>query len=116
MSILPQQNRSKANLYLEEYIFYDLKNINDGFDAETIQYFSETDFEKVLKRCKKHNLGIYGIEPWLDGEFYDVITFEQVSRSPDSSDWYFKAFEKFKAESLELQYSATYSIPDNLLE
>ena len=59
--------------YLEEFIFKGLTNLNDGFDAESIKYFSQQDFETILNRIEEYGLGIYGIEPWKNGKFYDVI-------------------------------------------
>ena len=35
----------KANKFLEQHIFYDLENLNDGFDSESIKYFNKKDFE-----------------------------------------------------------------------
>ena len=34
--------------FLEKYVFYDLENLNDGFDSPLIKYFSKADFEKIL--------------------------------------------------------------------
>ena len=58
-------NKMKKEKYLNENIFIGLKNLNDGFDAKTIYYFSETDFEIVLNRIDQLGLGIWGIEPWI---------------------------------------------------
>ena len=42
--------------YLIGHVFVGLENLNDGFDSESIYYFSENDFEIVLDRVEK--LGI----------------------------------------------------------
>lgn len=68
--------------YLDKHIFYGLENLNDGFDAPSIKYFSEPDFGVVLKRIKDLGLGITGIEPWKDGEYYDAVTYETVTDEP----------------------------------
>lgn len=104
-------NLQSEYVYLKENIFFDLKNMNDGFDAKSIYYFSESDFEIVINRIEKLGLGIYGIEPWLNGEMYDVKGFEEYRRTSTDSKWYRKAFEEFKKENRNLLYSATYHFP-----
>jgi hypothetical protein len=106
----------KKRKYLEKNIFYGLQNLNTGFDAETIKYFSEQDFEIILERVKEKGLGILGIEPWQNGGFYDVLTYEEFTNDSTDANWYIKAFEKFKADKEILQYAASYYIPEILLE
>ena len=40
---------SKEEEFLEKYVFYDLEDLNDGFDSPSIKYFSKDDFEKILE-------------------------------------------------------------------
>ena len=96
--------------YLKKNVYYGLENLNDGFDSEAIYYFSKTDFEIVLNRVKNLGIGIWGIEPWYNGEFYDVKGFEDYNSLPTDSDWYFKAFEEFKETKLKLVYSASFEV------
>lgn len=105
----------KKKGFLNQNIFSGLQNLNDGFDAKGIFYFSEKDFEEVLNRIKKYSLGIYGIEPWKNGEFFDVLVYEDFANDPTDSTWYFKAFESFKATKQNLQFAATYYIPKSIL-
>ena len=51
----------KANKFLEQHIFYDLENLNDGFDSESIKYFNKKDFEKILDRAEYFKLEIFGM-------------------------------------------------------
>jgi hypothetical protein len=103
--------------YLDKYVFYGLQNLNNGFDAPGIKYFSEEDFEVVLQRVKDIGLGIYGIEPWKDGQFYDVITVGKLGDEKcKDPNWYMTAFEKFKKRKEVLQYAASYYIPEKLLK
>lgn len=97
--------------YLNINIFYNLKNRNDGFDAESIYYFSQSDFEIIINRIEKLGVGILGIEPWLNGEFYDIKVFEDYGGVSTDSKWYRKAFEEFKKENENLLYAASYDIP-----
>ncbi len=101
--------------YLNEHIFYGLTNLNTGFDALSIKYFSKEDFRIVLERVEKLGLGILGIEPWIDGEFYDVRTASDLGCEPTDPKWYWKVFEDFAARGVELQYAASYCVPAELL-
>ncbi|MBJ2123486.1 hypothetical protein [Flavobacterium sp. IB48] len=101
--------------YLNRNVFFDLENKNSGFDSESIKYFLEEDFKIVLDRVESLNLGISGIEPWFDEEFYDVIVVEDYGNNPFDSNWYKNAFENFKKEKKNLLYAASYVVPLDLL-
>ncbi len=102
--------------YLDKYVFYGLTNLNDGFDAPGIKYFSEIDFAIVLDRVKALVLGIYGLETWKDGAFHGVLVPEQGDEACTDPSWYKTAFEDFKKDGEKLQYAATYYIPEELLK
>lgn len=105
----------KKEKFLKSKIFIGLKNLNDGFDSDSIYYFSESDFEIVMNRVEENGIGIYGIEPWLNGNFYSVRVHEQLNAEPNDSNWYREAFSEFKKSGKNLQYSATYNVPNKLL-
>lgn len=100
--------------FLIDKIFYGLTNINSGYDSEHIYYFSENDFNTVLDRVERLGIRIMGIEPWLNGEFYDVSTQEDYASI--THHWHRKAFQDFKDSGLDLHYAATYDIPTKLLK
>merc|ERR1712232_1375795 len=50
--------------FLADRIFHGLRDLNTGFDAPAIKYFSKEDFEIVLQRAEEHRVWITGIEPW----------------------------------------------------
>jgi hypothetical protein len=102
--------------YLDNNVFKGLQNLNTGFDALSIKYFSEPDFKIVLNRIEDLGIGIHGIEPWYRGEFYDVLTMEDFNSNADSARWYWKAFKKFTDLKKDLQYAATYDVPVELLK
>lgn len=102
--------------FLEQNIFKNLKNINDGFDNETSHHFSESDFETVLQRVEYFGIGIYGIEPWLNDEFFAITTHENFKKKATDARWYKKAFSNFKTLQSGLSYSATYKVSNKLLE
>lgn len=110
-----EQIRQKEKEFLDKHVFVGLRNLNDGFDSVDCKYFSMDDFEIILKRVKDLGLGIYGIEPWKDGEFYEVHVHEQLNADPSDSNWYEEAFSDFKNTGDKLQFSASYYIPENLL-
>ena len=99
--------------YLNANIFNGLTNLNDGFDVPSISYFNEEQFQIVLERVKEKGIGIYGIEPWKNGEYFDLDTFEDYKTYPQDPEWYFTAFNKFKQTGEDLQYSASYYVPAN---
>ena len=103
--------RTEKLEYLKKNVFFGLKNMNDGFDSMSIYYFSESDFEIVINRVEKYGIGILGIEPWLNGEFYDVKVAEDYEAEPTDSKWYRKAFVEFKnTTGKNLLYAASYEI------
>lgn len=112
---MTSDRQKKYKEYLDRHIFVGLKNINTGFDAPGIFYFSESDFEKVLDRVQKFGLGITGIEPWQGGQFFAVITYEDSGMEKTNPNWYRDAFKYFKDLNEDLQYAASYFIPDNIL-
>lgn len=106
----------KEREFLDKNVFHDLDNLNNGFDARGIKYFSEDEFRIVLDRVKKLGLGIFGIEPWRNGEYYWVKTYEEYTSDPTDPAWYMKAFEEFKNDGEPLKYAASYFIPDKYLD
>lgn len=101
--------------YLKTNVFNGLQNLNDGFDSESIYYFSESDFEIVLDRVERNGIGIYGIEPWLNRDFFDVKGYEEYNTVSTDPKWYRKAFSEFKRSRKDLLYSASYKVQKELL-
>lgn len=109
------KNNSDELYFLDQHIFYDLNDMNDGFDVESIRYFSKRDFEKVLERAKFFGLEIYGIEPWPNREFGGVRDHGEYKMKADDPKWYRRAFESFVKEGIEDYFSASYSVPNRIL-
>lgn len=101
--------------FLEKNVFTDLKNLNDESGQEVNPYFSETDFEIVLKRVEHFGIGVYGIETWLDGKAYKASGHEDFRKKATDPKWYKKAFLTYKSEQAGLTYSATYKVSKKLL-
>jgi hypothetical protein len=102
--------------FLDQFIFYDLANVNDGFDVPIIRYFSADDFAIALARIEVFGVGVFGIEPWLNGGFYDVKTFEEYGDNPFDSKWYKRAYGDFLKEGVNLHFAASYEVPQGLLK
>ena len=100
--------------FLNKYIFKELKNLNIGFDVESIKYFSSDDFKIVLQRVEQYGLGICGIEPWKDGDYYDCEVCESHSKLSTDPEWYYSVFDDFLNRDEELQYSASYSFSEKI--
>ena len=101
--------------FLDRYIFHGLTDLNDGFDAVGISYFTQEEFHIVLQRIQYFGCGIYGIEPFLDGSFYAVQVHELNGDDPYDPEWFWRVFKEFCQEQEGLQYSASYCIPEFLL-
>ena len=102
-------------IFLENYVYFDLVDLNDGFDAQTIRYFTAQDFAIILRRVQLLHIGIYGIEPWHRGFYFDVRVHEQYSADPFDPTWYWKAFNELRRANADLQFSASYVVPKPLL-
>ena len=104
--------RSKLE-YLEKNLFYELVNLNTGFDNLNLRFFSATDFLIVMKRCKGLGIGIYGMESWsmhkkvLIGAKY----YEQFKTYPYDGKWYFNAYNQLLDNEKEIMFTATNYIP-----
>ena len=94
--------------YLKKHIYHGLENLNDGFDAQSIYYFSKEDFEVVLKRCEQFNVGIMGIEVWPNKTFHDVATFEMFNTTANDPTWYWQAYRDFIEDGVDSYFSASY--------
>lgn len=108
------KEKPKKSLFLDRHIFYDLEDMNDGFDVEAIRYFSKLDFQKVLDRVEFFKIGIGGIEPWPDREFFDVEVYETSGKSADDPAWYRAAFKSFVERGVKDYFSASYIVPDEV--
>jgi hypothetical protein len=101
--------------FLEQNIFTDLNNLNDGFGQEGVQYFSENDFEIVLQRAEHFGLSIYSIDPWIKSEVLESSSHEDHKKKATDPKWYKKEFLTLKTSQTGLFYSAKYKVSKKLL-
>ena len=105
----------KKHLFLVKNVYHGLKDLNTGFDSSYIKYFSQSDFEIILDRIEELGITLSGLEPWLNGDYYDVqIRENHIEEFGDK--WYRQFFEKYKLERKDLQYSASYYVPKELFK
>lgn len=105
----------EQNEFLEKNVFQGLKKLNGGLNDKSVAFFSESDFAIVLERVEYFGIGMYGIEPSLNGEVYDVMTNEDLKKKATDPRWYKKAFQTFKLRQSGLLYAATYKVSSKLL-
>ena len=101
--------------FLEQHIFTGLKNLNDGFGRDGIQFFSETDFEIILQRAENFGLSIYSIEPWIKSKALKSSSHEDHKKKATDPKWYNKEFLSLKTSQAGLVYSARYKVSKKLL-
>ena len=101
--------------FLKKNIFTDLKNRNDGFAEDGIQYFSENDFGIVLDRAEYFGLSIYNITPWIKSETLEASSHEDHKKKATDPKWYKKEFVTLKTRQEGLLYSAKYKVSKKLL-
>jgi hypothetical protein len=101
--------------FLEKNIFQNLKNLNETNDDEAIRYFSEADFQIAIERIENLGIGIYKIEPRLEGVAIEAKVNEDYRKKATDPKWYKRAFFELKKNQPKLQYSATYRVSDRLL-
>lgn len=101
--------------FLEKNVFKGLKKLTDGFENEAVPFFSEADFAIILERVEFYGIAIYGIEPWFNGELYDVVTNENLKKKATDPRWYNKAFSTFQYRQPGLSYSASFKVSSKLL-
>lgn len=102
--------------FLDQHVFYDLTDLNDGFDETTIKYFSEKDFKKVLDRAEYFEIEIYGIESWPEGEYHATQVFEESAYEASDPNWYRNAFKWFLKNGMKSHFSASYGVPPHLIK
>ena len=101
--------------FLEQHIFKDLKNLNDGFANDKIQFFSESDFKIILQRAEHFGLSIYSIEPWIKSKMLEASSHEDHKKKATDPKWYKKEFVTLKTRQEGLLYSAKYKVSKKLL-
>lgn len=101
--------------FLQKNVYTDMTNLNDGFDEESVLYFSESDFETILDKVEHYGIGLYTIKTSLAGEYHAETSHEDHKKKATDAKWYKKVFKTFKMGQEGLLYSATYKVSKKLL-
>lgn len=110
-----EEETSKHNAkirFIKLFIEFGFKDHNTGFDVKGISYFSLEDFYKILDRCKEMDVGIFGIEPWPNGEYGDCRTMEEYNASSRDSRWWHQAIDEMIGKGIDHNFSCSYDIPE----
>jgi len=117
MSTLDEQRRYEAkDRFLRKHVFHGLSDQNDGFDSPAIAHFTAEEFAVVLERVRTLGLSIHGIEVFRNEDFYTATVPDEEKEDPRDPAWYFNAFARLKAKADDLLYSASFDVPDELLD
>ena len=104
--------RDAKRKFIKEFIESGYKDYNTGFDVPSISYFSLKDFYNILNKCKKMDIGIFGIEPWPNGQFGDVHTMGQYNASSRDENWWYEAIDIMVKAGIDHNYSCSYDVPE----
>lgn len=97
--------------FLELNVFHGLKNVNDGYDHDSIWHFHVDDFKVVMERAEGLNLKILGIECWERAEEKFTKYYEDYAIDK----WHRKAFEELAEQYSPCIYTATFDVPEYFL-
>lgn len=101
-----------GNDFLKSNVFYELINMNDGFDDPSKFYFSQSDFEIVMDRIEKLGIVLTRITTIFNGEIYEERNIDNCDNCSVNSVICRQEFDDLKKRS-GLLYSATYVICNN---
>lgn len=107
--------RVAKNRFMDDFIYIGLTDLNNGFDVAVIKYFSLLDFEIVMDRCEEHGIGLYGIEPWPNGEYGGCEVNEMYNLETTDPKWYRACVNKFVSEGITSYFAASYHVPEKAL-
>lgn len=93
--------------FLELNVFYDLDNVNEGYDDDSIWHFCADDFKIVMERAESLNLRMLGIECWEKEE----EKFTKYYEDYNVDNWHRKAFDELVEGHSPCIYTATFDVP-----
>ncbi len=98
--------------FLHMNIFYGLKDMNGGCDAEGMCHFSAKDFKTVMQRAEEHNVRILGIECWEKEEEKHTAYYEDYK----SDLWHREAYNMLLKDHSPCIFTASFDVPDIYLQ
>lgn len=102
--------------YLFEYVYPGLLNLNTGFDSPKIAHFSPANFARVIDRCEAMGITINGIEAFdISSRPVEMLAVLFADEGELGLGWAQRIVGLY-AEKPNVTLSATFNIPDGLLE
>lgn len=102
---------------LTHKLFVDLMYTQSTDDLTNTLLFSYANFKMVLKRCKKLNIGILGIETWSQKKSWIGIRIcEEYMKHPTDESWYWQAFYELSELTINLYFRASFDLPADFIE
>ena len=99
------ERMERDRLFLQQWVFIGLRDLNTGFDSPLIRHFSAEDFFTVIDRCERLNVEIIGIEV-----FSPNIELLGILISPEPGFGWARRFVEEFQEQVGITFSATYSV------
>lgn len=100
--------------YLYRHIFTGLTKKSREAKPGSNCIFSEPEFEIVLLRVQQLNLGIVRIKAWHNEKLYKAVN-PNKDVTPFDANWYINAYWHFQNMKLDLEYSAAFVVPYELI-
>lgn len=102
--------------FMRNFVFHGLLRERRIKDADGIEWMFTRQFLQALRRIEVLGIGIYGVEATSDERPMDFDVYENgEGRTPHNLDWVYEFVRKHGDEE-GAQFSASYDIPENLLE
>lgn len=98
--------------FLEMNIFYGLKDVNGGCDADSMCHFSAEDFKTIMDRAEDLNVRILGIECWEHEEEKYTAYYEDYKMKG----WHRNAYENLMKDHSPCIFTATFEVPEAYLQ
>src|SRR5690606_20643039 len=97
--------------FLELNVFYDLRNLNTGYDSDMLWHFSADDFRTVMDRAEGLGMQVLGIECWEKEEEKFTKYFEDYRVDK----WHRQAYDELLNQHSPCVFTATFDVPAYLL-
>ena len=107
------------NFFVRDILYKNLKNLNETALELKDYFFSEHDFEVLLKRIESFRLGIQYMSPVTSNNVFLLVENDIQGFQSNDPEWYWNGYKYIKdigqKASLDLIYNAEICIDDDFL-
>ena len=107
------------NFFVRDILYKNLKNLNETALELKDYFFSEHDFEVLLKRIESFRLGIQYISPVTSNNVFLLVENDIQGFQSNDPEWYWNGYKYIQdigqEASLDLIYNAEICIDDDFL-